>query len=648
MLKVADYALFLMLGYCSFWMNVSCLNDEGMALLSFKKSIEEDPRAALVNWNPSDSTPCSWDGVKCENQTVISIRIPLKNLSGPLPAASLGSLSNLRHLNIRSNRFSGEFSPEIFRARKLRSLVLSRNSLSGILPPEMGNLKNLENLVFSENEFSGPLDQSLFRCEKLRRLLLSRNNFSGALPHGGLWENLPLLERLDLSYNSFGGSIPSELGSLSNLKRTLDLSHNQFTGPIPSSLGELSSKVYVDLSYNNLSGPIPMDVGDLMCRKPITFVGNPKLCGFPLPNPCPSSPSPSPSPGEEQQKGSVNLGRLIGSAVIDINVLFIASFLCFYCKRSCCRIGKRAAAMEEFACFERDTSSSENSVQYGLVCLDSELNIDAEKLFRSSASVFSSSGLGILYKVELDGGLELAVKRLKTGGGLIRVEEQFDAEMEAVSKIKHDNVLSIRAYYLSITEFLLISDFIPNGNLAAAIRCMMSSPLPWPARLRIMKGVARGLTHLHEKHVHGDLKPSNILLGNGMEPKISDFRVKSLAKLVNRFDDDDDDAASFIPSSYRAPELIRGSKASRKSDVYSFGVISLEVIRGRTLPFPFPFGEMQKKQPSIDPFLLLQVPDQIDGIMTVFEIAASCTADKPEMRPPIKLVANSLERVQAQ
>jgi interleukin-1 receptor-associated kinase 1 len=51
--------------------------------------------------------------------------------------------------------------------------------------------------------------------------------------------------------------------------------------------------------------------------------------------------------------------------------------------------------------------------------------------------------------------------------------------------------------------------------------------LDWPARSQIMKGVAEGLLYLH-KHcglhvIHGDLKPSNILLDLNMHPKISDF-----------------------------------------------------------------------------------------------------------------------------
>ena len=61
-------------------------------------------------------------------------------------------------------------------------------------------------------------------------------------------------------------------------------------------------------------------------------------------------------------------------------------------------------------------------------------------------------------------------------------------------------------------------------------------PLTWSERLKVAKGIATGLVYLHEfspkKYVHGDLKPSNILMEQDMEPKISDFGLARLANIA--------------------------------------------------------------------------------------------------------------------
>lgn len=106
--------------------------------------------------------------------------------------------------------------------------------------------------------------------------------------------------------------------------------------------------------------------------------------------------------------------------------------------------------------------------------------------------------------------------------------------------------------------------------------------LDWNTRMKIAAGAARGLEYLHDKAsppvIYRDLKCSNILLGEGYHPKLSDF---GLAKLGPVGDNTHVSTRVMGTYGYCAPEYAMTGQLTLKSDVYSFGVVLLELISGR-------------------------------------------------------------------
>ena len=95
-------------------------------------------------------------------------------------------------------------------------------------------------------------------------------------------------------------------------------------------------------------------------------------------------------------------------------------------------------------------------------------------------------------------------------------------------------------------------------------------------------GAAKGLEYLHDKAnppvIYRDLKPSNILLDEDFNPKLSDFGLAKLGLLGDKIQISSRVMCTY---GYCAAEYTKTGHLTMKSDVYSFGVVLLELITGR-------------------------------------------------------------------
>ena len=213
-----------------------------------------------LNWS-ADAAMTGWDGVTVRGtpRRVTRLDLSREGLTGVLPPA-LGDLAGLEDLDLSHNQLTGGIPAELGGLAGLEDLDLSHNQLTGGIPAELGGLTNLEDLNLSFNQLTGGIPPELGGLANLEQLWLNDNRLTGEIPPelGGLTE----LFYLFLYDNQLTGGIPPELGSLTGLIY-LWLSDNQLSGTIPAELTNLTNLTILLLYGNSLEGCVPASLRNI-------------------------------------------------------------------------------------------------------------------------------------------------------------------------------------------------------------------------------------------------------------------------------------------------------------------------------------------------------------------------------------------------
>lgn len=486
---------------------------------------------------------------------------------------------------------------------------------------------------------------------------------------------------------------------MTNLTRllTLRLQNNELTGRIPDLSSLLKDLKELNLSNNELYGRVPE--GLLKKFGEQSFVGNEGLCGSsPLPacsfsgdtppdvasapETVPSNPSSMPQrPAFGQEKTRSKKGLSTGAIVAIVlgncvALLVVTSFVVAYC----CRGDRGSISSDKqqrrsgsnygsekrvYANGGNDSDGTSGTDTSKLVFYERKKQFELEDLLRASAEMLGKGSLGTVYKAVLDDGSIVAVKRLKDANPCARKE--FEQYMDVIGKLKHPNVVKLRAYYYAKEEKLLVYDYLPNGSLHSLLhgnRGPGRIPLDWTTRISLVLGAARGLARIHQEYgtakvPHGNVKSSNVLLDKNGVACISDFGLSLLLNPVH---------AIARLGGYKAPEQAEVKRLSQKADVYSFGVLLLEVLTGRAPShYPSPtrprvdeeeqavdlpkwVRSVVKEEWTAEVFdqELLRYKNIEEELVSMLHVGLACVVSQPEKRPTMAEVAKMIEDIRVE
>ena len=166
-------------------------------------------------------------------------------------------------------------------------------------------------------------------------------------------------------------------------------------------------------------------------------------------------------------------------------------------------------------------------------------------------------------------------------------------EASSAATLLHPFICRIHEIGEEDGHFFIAMEYVEGRSLAELLH---TGRLSVGYSLRLGCEIAEALEMAHERRiVHGNLKPSNIMLTSESHAKLMDF---GLARTVAEEDGDsqEETLANLIQEgstlenlSYKSPEQVLGREADPRSDIFSFGVMLYEMVTGvhpfrKTLP----------------------------------------------------------------
>ncbi|KAM0901895.1 hypothetical protein ACQ4PT_019657 [Festuca glaucescens] len=622
---------------------------------------------------------------------LVQLILPFNNLTGEIPN-SVSACSSLQIIDLGSNSLHGEIPQGLSNSLNVTEIYLDGNKLHGSIPDGFGKLPKLSFLFLTGNNLTGNIPYSLGSSASLTYVILTNNSLTGGLDlsYNKLSGPIPMeigglinLSPLNISNNQLTGEIPSTLGQCLHLESLhlegnlldgripqsftelrgisdMDLSRNKLSGQIPDFFGAFSSMSLLNLSFNDLEGPIPTS-GIFQNASKVFVQGNKELCAISSPLKLPRCHTAA-----SEHSHTSNILKIVGFSILSLFLLSCIGVV--FMKK-----GKKVK------------QGALPSVK-GLKTLTYADLVKATNGF-SLANFIGSGNYGSVYKGRIESEEHaVAIKVFKLDQ--LGATKSFLAECEALRNTRHRNLVRVITVCSTIDhaghEFkALVLEYMVNGNLESWLHQTPHDhypkrPLSLGSRIVIVVDIAAALDYLHNHCMppmaHCDLKPSNVLLNDGMGACVGDF---GLAKFLHTYTSSEPRNSTSLVGprgsvGYIAPEYGFGSKVTTDADVYSYGIIILEMLTGKC-PTDDMFNHglnlykfVEKSFPQnigdiLDPRI---VPSYGDGearstlnqenhpmagtmscIIELVKLGLLCAAETPKNRPAMQDVYNEVTAI---
>ncbi|KAI3924688.1 hypothetical protein MKW92_050323 [Papaver armeniacum] len=265
------------------------------------------------------------------------------------------------------------------------------------------------------------------------------------------------------------------------------------------------------------------------------------------------------------------------------------------------------------------------------------------------ANKLGKGGFGSVYKGMLSDGQEIAVKRLSKGS--TQGSEEFKNEVVVILKLQHRNLVRLFGCCIQGEERMLIYEYMPKKSLDAILFGSTGR-----RDSKLSTELAEGFFYLHRdsrlRVIHRDLKASNILLDEEMNPKISDF---GMARMFGGDETQANTKRVVGTYGYMSPEYAMEGIFSEKSDIFSFGVLLLEIVSGNRntayynhelslslLGYAWNLWIENKTSSLIDPTLVVVESKLKTEILRCIQVGLLCVQDFAKDRPLMSTVLSML------